>query len=120
MTEAEFTGGGNLAMKMPAHLYEACVTFYGDAIGLPVLQSGDRHTCFQFGAMKLWLDKRDDLSQAEIWLELYTGDTKTAALRLDQPGVQRRDEIEPLPDDFDGFWIANPAGIIHLVTTEHD
>jgi hypothetical protein len=28
----------------------------------------------------------------------------------------RRDEIEPLPDGFKGFWIANPANIIHLVT----
>jgi len=120
MTEAGFTGGDNLAMKMPSHLYEACVAFYRDTIGLTLLESDETHTSFHFGALKLWIDKRDDLSQAEIWLELFTDDTKTAALRLDQAGVQRRDEIEPLPECFDGFWIANPAGIIHLVTTEHD
>ena len=25
------------------------------------------------------------------------------------------DKIEPLPDSFKGFWLANPANIIHLV-----
>jgi hypothetical protein len=30
-------------------------------------------------------------------------------------GVVRRDEIEPLGEAFDGFWISNPAGVINLV-----
>jgi len=27
----------------------------------------------------------------------------------------RCNEIEPLPEGFRGFWIADPAGIVHLV-----
>jgi hypothetical protein len=29
--------------------------------------------------------------------------------------VVRCDEVEKLPPDLDGFWIMNPAGIVHLV-----
>jgi hypothetical protein len=32
--------------------------------------------------------------------------------------VVRRDEIEPLPEGFKGFWISNPANIIHLISQE--
>jgi len=31
--------------------------------------------------------------------------------------IARRDEIEPLPDGFAGFWIAAPADIITLIRT---
>ena len=37
-------------------------------------------------------------------------------LRMSQHGVVRRDEVEKLPDGFNGFWVCNPAGIIHLVS----
>jgi hypothetical protein len=30
-------------------------------------------------------------------------------------GVTRRDEVEQLRDDFDGFFVASPNGMIHLV-----
>jgi hypothetical protein len=30
-------------------------------------------------------------------------------------GVVRCDQIEPLPDDFRGGWITNPASIVHMV-----
>jgi hypothetical protein len=33
-------------------------------------------------------------------------------------GVMRRDEIEKLPVDFEGLWITNAAGIIHLVSSD--
>jgi len=29
--------------------------------------------------------------------------------------VVRCDAIEPLPEGFQGFWIANSAGIVHLL-----
>jgi hypothetical protein len=30
-------------------------------------------------------------------------------------GVARRDEVENLREDFNGFFISDPGGIIHLV-----
>jgi hypothetical protein len=30
--------------------------------------------------------------------------------------IARRDEIEPLPEGFEGFWIASPASIIQIVS----
>ncbi|MGD9900675.1 MAG: hypothetical protein AB7T22_16240 [Calditrichaceae bacterium] len=60
----------------------------------------------------------DDLQQAEVWLEIRTDDVKTAAGYLKSHNVQRRDEVETLPEGFDGFWISNPAGIIHLVCND--
>jgi hypothetical protein len=50
-------------------------------------------------------------------LELTTPDVQAAARRLESAGIVRRDEIEPLPEDFAGFWIQNPASIIHIVAT---
>jgi hypothetical protein len=35
-------------------------------------------------------------------------------------GVPRRDEVEPLREDFDGFWISDPAGVIHLVVGDEE
>ncbi|MGH2617936.1 MAG: hypothetical protein ACRDJC_22130 [Thermomicrobiales bacterium] len=57
--DATFTGGRNIAMNVPPHLWEATVQFYR--------------------------------------------------------GVVRRDEIEPLPEGLEGFWISSPASIVHLV-----
>jgi catechol 2,3-dioxygenase-like lactoylglutathione lyase family enzyme len=113
-----FVGGRNIAMKVPPHLWEATVQFYRDVIGLKVIE----HTPtvplsvgFEFGANQLWIDRVDGLSQAEIWLELGAPEVEAAANYLKAAGVVRRDEIEPLPEDFEGFWITNPASIIHMV-----
>jgi hypothetical protein len=70
---------------------------------------------FEFGANQLWIDRVPGLSQAEIWLELATPDIAAAAKHLEAANVVRQDEIEPLPEDFAGFWISNPACIIHMV-----
>ena len=47
---------------------------------------------------------------------METPDTSVAAEYLASQGVVRCDEIEPLPEDFDGLWISNPSSIIHLVS----
>ena len=73
---------------------------------------------FDFCDKRLWLDGVDHLSQAEIWLEIQTDDVEAAAAYLDSQGVVRRDEIEPLPEGFQGIWLSNPAGIIHLISQE--
>jgi hypothetical protein len=52
------------------------------------------------------------MGQAELWLELVTDDVPAAARHLVAAGVVRRDEIEPLPEGFEGFWISSPAASI--------
>lgn len=114
-SDPTFEGGKNIAMKIPPHVFHQTVSFYQDVLRLPVVKEGDNSIVFKFGANHLWLDKVDHLSQAEIWLEVNTDDIDAAADYLDYPDIKRRDEIENLPEEIDGFWISNPANIIHLV-----
>ncbi len=110
-----FAGGRNIAMKVPPHLHEATVRFYRDVLGLEELDPGSPDVSFRFGANRLWIDRVAGMSQAEIWLELVADDLPAAAGRLEAAGVVRCDAIEPLPEGFEGFWIASPASIVHLV-----
>ena len=110
-----FQGGRNIALKLPAHQFDATVRFYDEVLRLPRLAEFEPSVVFEFGANRLWLDRVEALSQAELWLEVEASDTRKAAQHLAQAGVVRCDEIEALPKDFDGFWIASPASIIHLV-----
>ena len=110
-----FSGGANIAIKCPSHTYDQTVAFYRDTLGLPLMEEEPDGCIFQFGPNRLWIDKVPNLSHADIWLELETNDTEAAASFLKINGVARRDEVEPLREDFDGFWIADPAGVIHLV-----
>lgn len=55
------------------------------------------------------------MSQAEVWLELFTDNFSTAADHLAKAGVVRCDVIEPLGEGFRGGWIANPANIVHML-----
>ena len=112
---ATFRAGRNLAMKVPPHQFEATVAFYRDVLGLPHLSSDESSESFEFGTLRLWIDRVTTVSQAEIWLEVQCDDTEEASRALKAAGVLRCDEIEPLPQEVDGFWIANPAGIVHLV-----
>jgi catechol 2,3-dioxygenase-like lactoylglutathione lyase family enzyme len=109
-------GGRNIALKVPAHQYEATVRFYRDVAGLTPLDNHPPHVGFEFGANQLWIDRVDGLSQAELWLELVTDDVPQASRHLEAAGVVRCDEIEALPQGFEGFWISNPASIIHIVS----
>jgi hypothetical protein len=67
----------------------------------------------QFGAHKLWVDCKEQVIQAEIWLEMRTADVE--ARLLAGRGVARCDAIEPLPGGLDhlvaadGGW-PGPAG----------
>ncbi|MDE9451344.1 hypothetical protein J3R80_12785 [Aliiroseovarius sp. Z3] len=112
----KFSGGKNIAMKVPPHQYEQTVAFYRNTLGLEEIggPSGEA-VGFKFGANNLWVDKVSAISQAELWLEIVTDDTEKAAEVLDKAGVARCDEIEELGKNFDGYWISSPASIIHLV-----
>lgn len=116
----KFTPGKNIAIKVPPHQYEQTVSFYRDVLGLERITRSSPNeyesVSLKFGDKTLWIDKIVSLSQAEIWLEIQTDDVDAAAAYLEKENVIRRDEIEPLPDGFSGFWISSPADIIHLVS----
>ena len=110
-----FTGGRNVAIKVPEHAFEATVAFYRDTLALTMVYDAAGTKAFEFGLLRLWIDRMPHLAQGEMWLELVAADTGAAARHLAANGVVRCDEVEKLPPDLDGFWIMNPAGIVHLV-----
>ncbi len=109
---ASFGGGGNIAMKLPRDQFVGTVRFYRDRLRLPVLDEKDASVVFAFGNQKLWLDRADDMMRAEIWLDVVTDDLEAAA---DILADARANEVEPLPEGFEGFWVKNPAGVVHLI-----
>ena len=113
--KSEFTAGKNIAMKVPPHLYETTIQFYRDVLGLKEITQHAPSVGFEFGSNNLWIDRVAGISQAEIWLEVVTNDLDTASALLAEAGVVRCDDIEPLPEGFQGFWVSSPASIIHLV-----
>ena len=106
-------------MKVPVHEYERTVAFYRDLLGFRLLPdeapSSTESVRFEYGDKTLWIDAVPGMSQAETWLEVRTDDVEAAALHLERGGCVRRDEIEPLPEGFQGFWVSSPCNIIHLV-----
>jgi catechol 2,3-dioxygenase-like lactoylglutathione lyase family enzyme len=111
----QFSGGANIAIKCPYHTYDQTIAFYRDTLSLPLVDETPEGCIFQFGPNRLWIDKVPNLSHPDIWLELETNDTEAAAAYLRVHGVPRRDEIEQLREDFNGFWISDPSGVIQLV-----
>jgi len=118
----EFKSGKNIALKTPAHEYNAVVRFYRDVLGFKQLPQSDtgafESVCFAFGDKVLWVDKIEGISQSEIWLEIRSNDIPAAQQYLKDAGCNIRNEIEPLPDSLNGFWLSSPSNLIHLVTDE--
>lgn len=111
----KITGGFNIAMKVPPHQYQATIAFYRDVVGLKPFTQKAPAVAFELGPNRLWIDEAPKLSQAEVWLELFTDDFRRAADDLAAAGVVRCDAVEGLDDGFRGGWIVNPANIVHLV-----
>lgn len=112
---AKITGGVNIAMKVPPHQYQATIAFYRDVVGLKPFTEKAPAVGFELGPNRLWIDEAPALSQAEVWLELFTDDFRRTADDLAAAGVVRCDAIEALGDGFRGGWIVNPANIVHMV-----
>jgi len=112
-----FRGGPNIALKLPPGVFDATLAFYRDILRLPVLDQHSPDYVFQFGESCLWLDRVESLSQAEVWLQIITDDTVAAKRHFAAHTVARCDEIEALPEGFDGFWVLSPSPIVHLVST---
>lgn len=110
-----FRGGVDIAMKVPEHQHAAVVAFYRDVVGLPEITDRAPAVGFVLAGNRLWIDAMSTLSQAEVWLELYTDDFSAAERRLEASHVVRCDPIEPLDEGFRGGWYLNPAGIVHMV-----
>ena len=98
-------------------MWEEVVRFYGDTLGLRRVATEEPEFVFEFGATRLWIDRVPGLERAEVWLEVIAEGPDVPGF-LDGAGVRRRDEVEQLPGDYPGFWIENPAAVIHLVTTK--
>ena len=74
-------------MKVPPHQHEAVVRFYRDVLGLEQLEH--EALGFKFGSDQLWIDRVPSMSQAELWLEVVTEDTKAAGA----PAHRRKDAL---------------------------
>ena len=115
----KFSPGKNIAIKVPSHEFTSTVNFYKNILGLNQKDASSPDefdsVTFEFGDKNLWIDKIAGISQAEVWLEIQTDDAVEAKQYLEQQGCLIRDDIEPLPSDFNGFWLSSPSNIIHLV-----
>ena len=118
--KAKYTAGKNIAMKVPPHEYESTVAFYRNVLELNELtpNTPDAAVRFEFGGKVLWIDRVTGCSQAEIWLEIQSNDPKLAAEHLQGQKIVRCDDIEPLPEGFNGFWVSSPCNIVHLITAD--
>lgn len=119
-TKVKFAAGRNIAMKVPPHQYEATVSFYRDVLCLKEIIKHAPSVGFKFGSNNLWIDPVPGMSQAETWFEIVTDDIAAASRHLEASGVVRCDEIEPLPKDFQAFWVSSPSAIIHLVCKDSE
>ncbi|MGD1887598.1 MAG: hypothetical protein ACFB01_10855 [Cohaesibacteraceae bacterium] len=106
--------GKNIAIKVPQHKWDEMVAFYRDRVGLKPVLERDGHIAFEFGSMKLWLDRVATQSQVDVWLELFTDDPDAALETLESP---KRNELEPL-DGVEGHWTSDPAGVVLLLRKE--
>jgi catechol 2,3-dioxygenase-like lactoylglutathione lyase family enzyme len=107
-------------MKVPPHRWDATVDFYERTLGLAVRRREPTSVAFEFGPGVLWIDRVDHLSQAEVWLEVIADDVAVAESHLAGTGTVRCDGVEALPRDVEGFWVVNPADVVHLVARRDD
>ena len=84
-------GGINIAMKVPSHQYETTIAFYRDTVGLEPITEKAPAVGFKLGPNQLWIDEGATMSQAEVWLELFTPDSTGALRQLADAGVLRSD-----------------------------
>lgn len=117
MSAVRYRPGRNIAMKLPERVYEQTLAFYRDVLELEIVEQRPDGALVDFGPIRLHLDRVPGQSQTDLWLQVSTNDVAGAAAHLKAAGVSRCDEVERLPDGFEGFWIAAPSGTIHLVAT---
>ena len=117
-----FTGGVNIAIKIPKGKYEETVAFYKDVLKLEVVEKPiDNPTVsrtheVKFGGNTVWLDCVDNYTHSETWLELRTPNVEKATQYLKEKGVNTCDELEHIPEGM--HWIMDPAGTVFILGKE--
>ncbi len=121
-TRPRFSGGVNIAMKVPAAKFDATLAFYRDTLGLDVVEEPNepvgmrsRSVRMEFGGSTLWLDRVDNYARAEVWLELRTDDLDAAVTHLAEHGTHPQDELEALPPGTRAHWVCNPVDVPHIL-----
>lgn len=118
----QFSPGKNIAVKVPAHEFDSMVHFYKVILGFKQknVSSPDAFdsVAFEFGDKNLWVDKISGISQAEVWLEIEADNALEAQKYLEEQGCKIRNEIEPLPDSLNAFWLSSPSNTIHLINEQ--
>jgi hypothetical protein len=118
----KFSGGVNIAIKIPKSKYENTVVFYKDVLKLEVEEKPianptvSRTHQVKFGPNIVWLDCVDNYTHQEIWLELKTPDVKSATTYLASKEINTCDEIEEIPEDM--HWIMDPAGTVFILSKD--
>ncbi len=117
--EQQFSGGINIAIKIPKSKYEATVNFYRHTLKLEVEEKTitnptvSRTHQVKFGSNIVWLDCVDNYTHSVVWLELKTADVERASDYLQLQGVGTCDELEQIPEG--AHWIMDPAGTVFIV-----
>ena len=83
-----FRGGRNVAMQAPAQQFATTVEAYR-RLGTPVLEQGESHASFDFGPIRLHVDKVTGLDRSEVRLGLITTDSAAAAPAVGPSGFVR-------------------------------
>jgi len=118
-----FTGGVNIAIKIPKRKYEETVAFYRDILNLKVVekpitnQTVSRTHQVDFGQNIIWLDCVDNYTHSEVWLELKTPEVEKSTAYLKSRGINTCDELEQIPEGV--HWIMDPAGT-PLILNKYD
>ncbi len=121
-TDITFSGGINIALKIPKCKYDQTIAFYRDILKLPVVEKPIENPTVskthevKFGNNILWLDCVDNYAHPQIWLELKTPDVESATGYLHRNGINTCDELEQIPDDM--HWITDPAGTVFILGKE--
>ena len=117
-----FSGGVNIAIKIPKNKYEETVSFYKDILKLVVTEKPIKNPTVsrthevKFGNNIVWLDCVDNYTHSEVWLELRTPDVASATSYLQSKGINTCDELEEIPKDM--HWIMDPAGTVFILDKE--
>jgi catechol 2,3-dioxygenase-like lactoylglutathione lyase family enzyme len=124
MNDIRFSGGPNIAIKIPKAKYETTVSFYRNVLGMDVEERPITHPTIsrthrmKFGSNVLWLDCVDNYSRSETWLELNVGNIPKATAFLQNQGISPCDELEEIPENM--HWITDPAGNVFLLTSNEE
>ena len=117
MSDNLFSPGKNIAMNVLPEKFEETVKFYSEILGFRIVDS-ETPNCvgIAYGEQTLWIDANKKIKQPEIFFEISVTDLETAKEVLQSQNIEAcENPFETLSETYRGFWVRNPAGVIHLV-----